>query len=149
MWSRNLWRAVAIIGTVCVVALALASLVYGTAPLTGGLPVVAIYLSLIVLLRYLMVRRNVFSPASRLTFGDPRVMEISEQFLYYESDGGIQSRLPWPYVVKAERRGSFTLLFLNKINHLVLPDDAFETAADRQAVWALLRQRGLLATAPN
>ena len=147
MWTRNLWMPTLRLGVVCLAVIVVAlSLVYGTGVLVGGLPGTASGLddwtsgscSDIVL-----CRRNVYRPESAKLFDDPRTVEFSSQSFTTRSEGGIDSTVPWTHVVKVERRGGFTLLFLGPIVHLIVPDDAFASETDRGAFDDLLRSREL------
>ena len=143
MWTRNLWMPTLRLGVVCLVIVVALSLVYGTGVLVGGLPGTASGLVTLVVLRYLLCRRNVYRPESAKLFDDPRTVEFSSQSFTTRSEGGIDSTVPWTHVVKVERRGGFTLLFLGPIVHLIVPDDAFASETDRGAFDDLLRSREL------
>jgi hypothetical protein len=144
MWNRRLLKPIATVGGVLLVLLLLAATQYGTAPLVGGLPVLAIYLLVIVAARYLLVRRNVYGRLGRKSFDETRTMEFSEAGIHILTEGGAESRLPWGHLASAEIRGPFLLLFTNAIVHLIVPLSAFASEADRESVLEMVRRRELL-----
>ena len=91
----------------------------------GILNALLIFVPLGLVVRYFAARRNVYSPASRQVFDDPRVMTFSGEGIHLRTDGGVESKTPWTHVIKVVRRGGFTLLFAGKIVHLIVPDSAF------------------------
>ena len=144
MWHRRLWKPIAIIGGVLLALLLIFSLQYGTPPLVGGIPVLLMYLGVIVAARYLIFRRTVYSRASRKAFDESRTTEFSEEWIYVRTEVGAESRLPWDYLVSAEIRGPFLLLFINATVNIIVPFSAFDNEADRAAVLELVRMRKLL-----
>lgn len=107
--------------------------------LLGG----AIMLPLAIGLRYLIAARNVRSRDMSLVFDDPRKVAFSYDGIMVRTEGGIESKVPWTHIRRVERRGGFVLLFLGKVQHLIVADSAFQSESDREAFRSLVQARGL------
>jgi hypothetical protein len=142
MWTRTLGKRLLIV----TVALLVYSLV--AVGLTGNWtgtyivwamtviawPIVAVSL-------FFRVRYAIRHPKNEQNF-QPRIMTFNSRGVTIETLNGTSSQVPWVQFIHAERRGGFTLLFLSTITHFIVPDDCFETGADRDGFFALVSQNG-------
>ena len=146
MWSRGLWRRLAIGSGLYGTMLVILGLTFGSPAVEGVAPVMVAVLLLAVVVRYAIARRNVYGSSGRMVYDDARTIEFSVEGVYVLTEGGVESRVPWTHFEKAERRGFFTLLFMTKLQHFIVPDEAFATQGDRAAFEALLQGRSLTKT---
>jgi len=103
-----------------------------------------VYVLTFIPIRYLYARRALFAKELGRAFDDVRTVEVWESKIHATTDGGVDSTIPWDYILSAEKRGSFTLLFMGKNQPLIVPDSAFARTEDHDSLMAMVGQRGLL-----
>lgn len=101
------------------------------------------FTALMIGVRYGFLRRSFVSPMNVRILSDPRTTEFSHQAIHTRTAGGIDSRIPWAYVLRASRRGEFTLLFLAPTYFYAIPDSAFRSNIDRERFRGLIVEKGL------
>ena len=146
MWTRGLPPRLAALGALILVYTGIALYFGGIWAAVGALGGGLILLPILVGLRFLLTRRVVFGRDMSTVFDDPRTMLFDYDGLMLRTQGGIESRVPWTKIQRIERRGGFTLLFMTKIQHYIVPDDAFASEGDRRALDDLMRARELPGT---
>ena len=144
MYGYNLWRPLAFLLLWVALAIIGLSILIGPAATIGGGIGLAIGLLLNFIVRFFRMRRNVYSPDSSKVYDDPRTMSFSQVGVHLISEGGVESQMPWSHIVKTVRRGGFTLLFIGKIVHLIVPDSAFASPADHEKFMDLLKLQKLV-----
>ena len=146
LWSRGLPPRLAAFGALFLVYAGIAWYFGGLWAAVGALVGGLILLPILVGVRFLLVRRTVSGRDMNTVFDDPRTVLFDYEGLMLRTQGGIESRIPWTKILKIERRGGFTLLFMTKLQHFIVPDDAFASEADRRALDELMRARELPGT---
>lgn len=148
IWGRDLWRPVLILGSVAIASSSVVAFMVSPDEKLKTLLLAWIgdvgMVALLVGARYSLARRKMNSPEAQSSLGDPRVVEFTESSLSFESESGVQSRIPWEKLDEVERRPPYVLFLIGREWCLAVPTDAFETIADRQALEQFLFQRGLL-----
>ena len=146
LWTRGLSPRLAALGALILVFAGVAWYLGGFLSAVGALGGGLIPLPILVGVRFLLIRRTVASRDMNTVFDDPRTMLFDYDGLMLRTQGGIESRVPWTKILKIERRGGFTLLFMTKLQHFIVPDDAFASEGDRRALDDLMRARELPGT---
>lgn len=144
MWTRGLPRALVVVVALYAAVLTFVGMTWGTPALMGGVPACLVVLVLSIGLRYLSNRRVVYGRSSAKVYDDGRTVEFSENGVHVLTQGGIESKVPWTQFEKAERRGPFMMLFFTKMQHFIIPDEAFAATSERESLERLLREKGLL-----
>ena len=144
MWAYGLPRRLAIVAGLIVVIALIEWVTAGLWALLGALLGSVVILPFAVLARFLFARRNVWSPEMRLALAEPRTMAFSYDSVYLKTQSGVESRVPWTEIQRTLQRGGFTLLFISKRQHLIVPRSEFSTEGDRDTFDALLRGKGLV-----
>ena len=117
---------------------------FGVYAVAGAAPALVVVVVLMPLLRYVLARRNVYGKSGSRIYDDARTLQFSVEGFLVRTEGGVESRVPWTHIERVERRGPFTLLFMTKIQHFIVPDSAFATEPDRRTFDLLLETRGLV-----
>lgn len=94
--------------------------------------------------RYVYLRRAIYSKANAAFYDAPRTWEITEEGVYARVSDGAEVRSPWFYYARALRGRGGTFLRRKEGTASYVPDDAFESPADLDRFLGILREKGLL-----
>ena len=140
LWARGLGRRLIIAAAICVAICLIEFSISDLMALASALTLVTL-LPLLAGIRWMMARHNVRNPKNSSSF-EAKTMEFTDIGFHLRTKGGVESSVPWTYILHAERRAVFTLLFSGSILHYAIPDSAFTTADERQRFFRLLSSLG-------
>jgi len=143
MWALGLPRQLIRTAIVFAVLTIVEFLFWGAAT---ALSFAALLFTIIVALlgvRYLLVRRQVYDSKNEGAFVS-RTASFTDSIIHISAVSGTETKTPWSSIIRAERRGTFTLLFLSEVQFLAIPDRAFPSNEDRNEFFTLVARHTLL-----
>jgi hypothetical protein len=104
---------------------------------------ILVYLTLVPLALWFMAWHSVASRKNAPLADALRTMEFDDDQMRISTDTGVESKVPWSLVGSATLTSGWNFLRIGSAQYFPIPEEAFQSDADRLAFHELLRSKGL------
>jgi hypothetical protein len=102
--------------------------------------IIAVLLLVLMVTQYYVGLRSLKKPENAAAFSN-RIVYIEDDMVRWVTEMGIDSKVPWNSIIFARRKSTFTLLYLTKMQCVVIRDEAFATGSDLRTFLELIPQK--------